>query len=384
MSTEEKKPKEEPGAEKAAGAKPEGEGGEPGEGGKRKGPAKPAWYRRPGIVGLLVLVLAVLVVTVALVWRHTRTYVTTDDAYIDGIPQIVSPQVEGRVVKVLVDDNQDVKAGQELVTLDPSDYQARVAQAEASMAQARAQLAQAGAQGKVYSAQADEAQASLGTAEANRQNAANQLGRYTRLSAVDAAAVSAQQMDAARAAATSTAAAALAAQKAVAAAKAQLAYSASLEEAARAGIASAQAQVDEARLTLSYTHVIARIDGRVANKTVTEGSVVAAGAPVMAVVPRDVYVTANLKETQLNHLRPGQPVTVHVDAYPAMKLSAKVASVEPASGQTFSAIPPQNATGNWVKIVQRVAVKIVFDKLPDDPGERLAPGMSVEISAKVR
>jgi membrane fusion protein (multidrug efflux system) len=142
--------------------------------------------------------------------------------------------------------------------------------------------------------------------------------------------------------------------------------------------------VAQARLTLSYTHVVAAIAGRIANKTASPGNIVAAGTPLMAVVPRDVYVTANLKETQLNHIVRGQPVAIKVDAYPDLKLTGKVDSVEPASGQTFSVIPPQNATGNWVKIVQRVPVKIVFDQIPDDPNRRLAPGMSVEISAKVR
>jgi membrane fusion protein (multidrug efflux system) len=106
--------------------------------------------------------------------------------------------------------------------------------------------------------------------------------------------------------------------------------------------------------------------------------------PLMAVVPRDVYVTANLKETQLDHVRRGQPVQITVDAYPELKLTGRVDSVEPATGQTFASLPAQNATGNWVKIVQRVPVKIVFDHLPDDPGQRLAPGMSVEVSIAVQ
>ena len=191
-------------------------------------------------------------------------------------------------------------------------------------------------------------------------------------------------MDGAEASFTSTAAQLNAAQKAVAAAQAQVEYSQSLVEAAEAGIASAKSQIAQAELTLSYTHVLARIDGRIANKTVAEGNVVSEGMPLMAVVPRNVYVTANLKETQLNHIKRGQPVSIKVDAYPELKLTGKVDSVEPASGQTFSSLPAQNATGNWVKVVQRVSVKIVFDRIPDDPDRRLAPGMSVEISAKVR
>jgi membrane fusion protein (multidrug efflux system) len=357
------------------------EGGKPKDG---KKPSGPPWYRRPLPVGLLVLAVAVILVAAVLIWRHTRDHVTTDDAYIDGIPQIVSPQVAGRVEHVAVADNQDVKAGQLLVELDASDYLAKVAQAQAAVAQAQAQMAEAEAQQTVYGAQVDEAKANLGTAEANATNAANQLGRYQRLKAVNAGAVSDQQMDSAVASATSTAAQLNAAHKAVAAAEAQLGYAGSQITAARAGIQSADSQLAQANLTLSYTRVLARIDGRVANKNATEGTVVAAGTPLMAVVPRDVYVTANLKETQLAHIKRGQPVKITVDAYPDLKLTGKVDSVEPASGQVFSALPAQNATGNWVKVVQRVEVKIVFDQIPDDPNRRLAPGMSVEVNATVR
>jgi membrane fusion protein (multidrug efflux system) len=367
-----------------------GEAGKEGAAQKGNEPAKekkksgPPWYKKPLIVGLLVLFLALAIIGSLLLWRHSRSHVGSDDAYIDGIPQLVSPQVAGRILKVLVTDNQDVAAGQELVEIDPADYQSRVDQAQASAAQSRAQLAQAQAQQTVYAAQVEEAEASLGTAEANATNAANQFGRYQRLKAVNPAAVSDQQMDSAVAAATSTAAQRKAADKAVSAAQAQLGYSGSLILAAQAGIESANSQVAQAALTLSYTRIVAAIAGRVANKTAAPGNIVAAGTPLMAVVPRDVYVTANLKETQLNHIAKGQPVTIKVDAYPDLKLTGKVDSVEPASGQTFSIIPAQNATGNWVKVVQRVPVKIVLDQIPDDPNRRLAPGMSVEISAKVR
>jgi membrane fusion protein (multidrug efflux system) len=395
MSADDPKPEEKAQAKPAAGTdaragqgqegqKADAAGADGNKDGAGKKPSGPPWYKRPGIVGVIVLVVIVVLITGLLVWRHSRSHVTSDDAYVDGVPQLVSPQVTGRVLQVLVTDNQDVVAGQELVELDPADFQTRLDQARATGAQAAAQLAQAQAQRVVYQAQVEEAQASLGTAEANSTNAGNQLGRYQRLKAVNAGAVSDQQMDAAVASATSTAAQLAAAGKAVAAAQAQVDYSASLIQAAQAGIGSASSQVAQAELTLSYTRVTARIDGRIANKSVAEGNVVAAGAPLMAVVPRDVYVTANLKETQLNHIRRGQPVTIKVDAYPDLKLTGKVDSVEPASGQTFSVLPAQNATGNWVKVVQRVPVKIVFDRLPDDPDRRLAPGMSVEISARVR
>jgi membrane fusion protein (multidrug efflux system) len=364
-----------------------GKGGEPKQGSdapRDKKNAGPPWYKKPLPVGLLVVFLALALIGGLVLWRHSRSHVESDDAYVDGIPQLVSPQIAGRILRVLVNDNQDVTAGQELVEIDPADYQSRVDQAEAASAQAQAQLAQADAQQMVYASQLEEARASLGTAEANALDAANQLGRYQRLKEVNPDAVSDQQMDSAVAAATSTEAQRRAADKAVGAAQAQVGYARSLVRAALAGIESANSQVAQARLTLSYTRVVAAIDGRVANKTAAPGNIVAAGTPLMAVVPREVYVTANLKETQLNHIARGQPVAIKVDAYPDLKLTGKVDSVEPASGQTFSIIPPQNATGNWVKVVQRVPVKIVFDRIPDDPNRRLAPGMSVEVSAKVR
>ena len=351
---------------------------------KAKKRTGPPWYKRPLVVGLLILFVIAATVGGALAWRHSRAHATSDDAYIDGISEQVSPQVTGRVTEVLVDDNQDVKAGQVIVKLDTADYQSRLDQATAALAQAQAQLAEAQAQQAVYAAQTEEARANLGTAQANATDAANQLGRYRKLKAANAGAVSAQQMDSTVTAATSTEAQLNAAEKAVAAAVAQQGYARSLLVAAQAGIGSANSQVAQAELTLSYTQIEARIDGRVASKTVAVGNVVNAGTPLMAIVPRNVYITANFKETQLNHMRRGQPVDIKIDAYPDLKLTGRVDSVQPATGQAFSTLPAENATGNWVKVVQRVPVKIVFDQLPDDPGRRLGPGMSVEVSVKVR
>jgi membrane fusion protein (multidrug efflux system) len=353
-------------------------GKKPGSNGKKP------WYRRPALVGPLFLLLLIVVVGGVLLWRHSRTQEKTDDAYVDVVSEQVSPQVSGRVIQVMVGDNQDVQAGQPLVQIDPADYQSRLDQIAAVQAQAEAQLAEAEAQLVVDAAQVEVAQANLGTAEANATNANRQLDRYHNLQAVNAGAVSAQQLDSAVAAATSANAQLVAGQKSVAAAQAQLGYARSQEGSARAGISSAQAQVREADLTLSRSWVKARVNGRVARKTVSPGNYVTPGNPLMVIVPREVYVIADFKETQLNRMRPGQPARIKVDAYADLKLTGKVDSVEPATGQTFSLIPAENATGNWVKIVQRVSVKIVLDQLPDDPGRRLAPGMSAEVWVKVR
>jgi membrane fusion protein (multidrug efflux system) len=342
------------------------------------------WYRRAVVVGPLFLLFLVLVIGGVLLWRHSRTQEKTDDAYVDVVSEQVSPQVAGRVLEVLVDDNQEVQVGQPLLEIDPADYQSSVEQAAATRAQAEAQLAEADAQLAVDTAQVEVARANLGTAEANSTNANRQLERYQKLQAVNAGAVSAEQLDSAVTAATSAAAQLTAAHKSVVAAQAQLGYARSLGVAARAGIGSADSQVHEAELMRSRTSVKARISGRVARKTVSPGNYVTAGTPLMVIVPREVYLTADFKETQLDRMRPGQPVKIKVDAYPELKLTGKLDSVEAATGQTFSLIPAQNATGNWVKIVQRVSVKIVFDQLPDDPALRLAPGMSAEVWVKVR
>jgi len=349
----------------------------------RKNGKKP-WFRRAAIVGPLFLLFLILVVAGVLLWRHSRTQVKTDDAYVDVVSEEVSSQIAGRVLQVRVNDNQDVQVGELLVEVDPADYQSSFDQALAVRAQADAQLAEAEAQLAVYAAQEEVAQANLGTAEANSTDANRDLARYRSLQAINPGAVSAQQLDSAVKAADTAAAQLTAAKKSVAAAQAQEGYARSQGVAARAGIGSAAAQLREAQLMLSRASVVARVSGRIARKTVSPGNYVTAGAPLMVIVPREVYLTADFKETQLNHMRPGQPVKIKVDAYPDLKLTGRVDSVEAATGQTFSLIPAENATGNWVKIVQRVAVKIVFDSLPDDPARRLAPGMSAEVWVKIR
>ncbi|HEY3756113.1 MAG TPA: HlyD family secretion protein [Opitutaceae bacterium] len=343
-------------------------------------PKGPPWYKRPAVVLIVVVVGIAAVVTIVLVWRHSETHISTDDAYIDVVSQQVSPQIAGRVIHVLVNDNQDVKKGQELVEIDPADFQAKLDESLASEAQAQAQVKQAQAQVTVYEAQLEKSKADLGTAQANATNAAHDLERYQKLQAVNAGAVSGQQLDSATAAATSTAAELVAARKSVDAAEAQQGYARAQVVAAQAAVKSADSSAAEARLTLSYTHILAGVDGRVTSKTVSEGNIVSPGTALLAIVPPWVYVTANFKETQLQHMRLGQPVTIKVDAYPDLKLTGKVNGLQAATGQALSLVPAENATGNWVKIIQRVPVKILFDSIPDDPNRRLGPGMSVEVS----
>jgi membrane fusion protein (multidrug efflux system) len=348
-----------------------------------KKPASKPWYKKPLVVGIVFLVLIILVVAGTLLWLNSRKYESTEDALIDVESQQVSPRVAGRVSKIFVNDNEDVTAGQLLAELDPADYQSLLAQAQAASAQAQAQLAQARAQKTVFEAQVEQARANFGVAEASAENAQAQLTRYQALRADNLGAVSQEQLDNAVAAQKTSAAQAEAARKAVAAAEAQLKYANSMIEAGEAGVSAALAKVEQAKLNLGYTKIYADIPGRISRKQVALGNNVAPGTPIMAVVPREVYVTANFKETQLAKMRRGQHVKVHVDAYPDMDLMGHVDSFQAGTGQAFSGLPAENATGNWVKVVQRVPVKIVLDQVPNDPERRLGPGMSVEVKVSI-
>jgi membrane fusion protein (multidrug efflux system) len=340
------------------------------------------WYRKPALVGPLMLAVIAAAVFGVLFWRHSRTRVSTDDAYIDAAAERVSPRVAGRVLRVAVDDNDEVQPGQLLLELDPSDYQSQSNQALADQARANAQLAQAQARPAAAQAQLEQARANVAVAGADANNTAVDLRRTLELR--KGGSVSQQAVDNATNAAKEAAARLEAAQKAARAAEAAIRESAAQIQAARAEITAAAARVELAGQNLSYTQVRAGLAGRVTAKNVATGNYVQPGLQLMVIVPRDVYVTANFKETQLAHMRPQQPAKIHVDAYPDVDLRGHVDSLQAASGQAFSALPPQNATGNWVKIVQRVPVKVVIDGLPSDPAKRLGPGMSAKVTVKVR
>jgi membrane fusion protein (multidrug efflux system) len=351
---------------------------------KKPQPERLPWYKRPLIAGVVIIAFIALVVVAVLSWLHSRTYEETDDAYIDVQSQFVSPQISGRVLHVLAQDNQDVKEDDVLVEIDPADYQSRLDQAIAGQTQAQAQVAQAEAQAAIYEAQVGQADANMIVAEVNATNAADDLRRYLELRKSITGAVSQQQLDTSTTQSKSLAAQVDVAKKSAVAARAQLAFSGRQIEAARAALKSSDAQAEQARLNLSYTKIKAHLNGRVANKSVADGNYMQAGTELMAIVPTNVYVTANFKETQLTKMRLNQAVEIVADAYPDYKLRGHVDSIQPGSGQVFSVLPAQNATGNWVKIVQRVPVKIIIDNIPDDPGRRLSPGMSVEVKALLR
>ena len=323
----------------------------------------------------------------------------TDDAYIDGHVHQVSSRVAGSVTDVLVDENQVVRAGQVLVRLDRLEFdialqeakaalaqaQAGVQQAQAALAQARAQYSQARAQEASADAQVQQIVAQLDLAKVN-------FGRDQRLFQTDVRAISKADVDSTQSAAQATAAALAGAKADTMAAQARVQAGEAAVESAQAAVASAGAKVDaeraalqDAQRELSYVEIKAPSDGRIGNKNVEAGNRVQVGQALFAEVDNDCWVTANFKETQLKEMRAGQPVEITVDAIGSRVFRGKVDGIAPASGAQFALLPPDNATGNFTKVVQRVPLKIVFD--PDSVRgfvDRLRPGLSAVVSVRVK
>jgi membrane fusion protein (multidrug efflux system) len=296
------------------------------------------------LVGVVVL-LAALAVGGVYYWRSTF-YETTDNAYIEGDPVYISARVAGNIVRVYVTDNQLVEADALLVEVDPCDYEIRLARAEAA----------------VRSAQADEERGAADVEVARAQWAQQDQDLRRNEELAKQGAVTEQTLEHSQTAART--------------AEASLHSKEKDWVVLRAKTAEARVDAEQARLQLSYTKVRTPTAGYVTQKKVEEGMYVNVGQPLLAIVPSEVYVVANFKETQLTHMRPGQRATVRVDAYPGVVFDAHVDSIQAGTGAAFSLFPPENATGNFVKVVQRVPVKIVFDQ-PPDANHRLVLGMSV-------
>jgi membrane fusion protein (multidrug efflux system) len=393
----------------------------------------------PKLRGILLVAGVVLVIAIVslLVYYHNRE--TTDDAQVDGHITPISSKIYGRVTEVLVTDNQQVKAGQVLARIDPRDFQAELDQAKGELALAEADAQSAGvdvprtrenvasgtssADAQLLGAEADlqraqvaydesktsdlaYAQANIDKSRANSELAQADLARYKPL--LDKGEISKQQYDAAKANADATSSALKAdeekfaqAGRSVDIAKAQLAAAQARVAQAQAGVAAAhadtrqigmrtadaqgkagkvqqqRAKVEAAQLNLSYTEIVAPIDGVATHKQVEIGQIVQQGQGLMVIVPlQDVWVTANFKETQLRKMKAGQKAEVHVDTY-GQTFSGHLDSIAGATGAVLSLLPPENATGNYVKVVQRIPVKIVLDPIPPDKAV-LRPGMNVD------
>jgi membrane fusion protein, multidrug efflux system len=398
--------------------------------GSAPGPAPRRRGRNRVVLALgVVLGLALLTFGIRYV-RYARAHESTDDAFIDGHIVGVSPKVASNVAHVYVDDNTHVKAGDLLVELDPRDFEARLAQARANLAAAvqqhraaswnvrvvertagagveQAEAAVLTGERQVDGARSrlEQARAQVVAAEAEATRAAADVQRYESL--LKYGAVSRQERDNAVATNDKAAADLDAAQRARQAAEDSLRQQQAQLAQERARLASAQAAPDQmaqsraqadqlgaqiaqyeaavrqAELDLSYTRLYAPESGRVTRKSVEPGAYVQVGQTLFSIVPDRVWVVANFKETQLRHMRPGQPATVRVDAYPDRIFHGHVDSIQAGSGARFSLLPPENATGNYVKVVQRVPVKIVIDESAD-PQRVLGPGMSVVPDVRVR
>jgi len=373
------------------------------------------------VIGLLILV---LIVAGLFAWRYFTSYESTDDAQVDGHVNSVSARVSGHVIKLNFEDNQYVQQGTVLVEIDPADYQIAVNQAQAQYDDAVAQAAAAGinipvtnvnTSSQVASAQAgvanakaaiaaakqqfEAAKAQVAQAEANNVKAQDDLVRYKQL--IDKQEISAQQYDQAVAASKASSASVEAYKAGADAAQAQIEQAQgkllqanadlrnaqtapqlvqvtrSRAQAAEATVQQRKAALDQAKLNLQYTKIVAPVTGVASNRTVEVGQNVSVGQEMMKVVPlEDLWVTANFKETQLKHMQKGQDVDIEVDAN-GKTYKGQVDSISGASGALFSLLPPENATGNYVKVVQRIPIKITFKK-DQLKGHELRPGMSVE------
>jgi len=386
--------------------------------------------RKTRIKKIAPIVAVVLAVGALLWWLHARQYEDTDDAQIDGHISQIGPRIGGYVSAVRVEDNQEVQQGQPLVEIDPRDYEVGLARARAEFADSEAQAAAAkynvpitsvATASQTASARADvnNAQAALAVAQKNldASKAKEQAARATNAKAqgdverykplVERDVISKQQFDAAVATATSTAAdvqsahdGVVAAEAGITQAEARLAQAQAnlrsaltgprqvnvTEERANSALSTAaknKAALEQAQLNLQYTKIASPIHGIVGHRTAEVGQYVQAGQALMSLVDVDnVWITANFKETQLKYMKPGQPVDVRVDAT-GRDYKGKVLAIGGASGARFSLFPPENATGNYVKVVQRIPVRIALD--PDQNKDHLLrPGMSVEPKVKVR
>jgi len=364
----------------------------------------------PNAKWIVAVVAISLLVGGAFIWHYYSVRESTDDAQIDGHINPISPRVTGTVLNVLHDDNEVVQAGTLLVELDPKDYEVAVDRARADLANAQAnataanvgvpltqttsssQLVAADAGVRTAERDIETAKAKLNDAQANFAKTSADLKRMEMLIAKDE--ISHQQYDAAVAANNSAKANVDAATAAIASAESRAAQAQAQAEAsrtipeqmkvtrARAGAATAEVQkaisaLAQAELNLKYTKIIAPVTGVLSKRSVEPGQTVQAGQPLFSIVNlEDIWTTANFKETQLKNMQVGQKAKVKVDAY-GKEFDGTVESVGGATGARFSLLPPENATGNYVKVVQRIPVRIRFDK-NQDPNHQLRPGMSVE------
>jgi membrane fusion protein (multidrug efflux system) len=343
---------------------------------------KPRRLRKLLLIGASVLALAGAAYLGSEYWTVWRFQVSTDDAYVKADNTTIAPKVSGYIGDVLVGDNEQVKAGQILAKIDDRDFRVALDQAKADVEAARAAVATKQALLTAQQSIIDAARATIAVDQANLVFAEQDDKRYSQLASTGYGSLQNAQQAASR---TATARASVARDTA------SLENAASQLDVLRAELVQAQATIvrDEAlqrqaELNLSYTTIVSPVDGVVGNRALRVGQYVQAGTQLMAVVPAAAaYIIANYKETQLTDVRPGQPVAIEVDMFPGVAFNGHVDSIAPASGQEFALLPPDNATGNFTKVVQRIPVKVVLD--PGSPlASELRPGMSVYPTIETR
>lgn len=306
-------------------------------------------------------------------------WATTNDAYVEAHVESISARVPGYVSALHIDDNSRVAHDTVLLELDPRDYRARRDAAAANLAAAESRLAEARAQSVVAARAVQVAEADAATAAANERLAESDFKRFSGVS--DVRAVSAQRLETANTTVMTARATLSAARSRVELARAQAELTHAQEQTAEAAVKQAQASLTQAELDLSYTHVMAPEDGSVAKKLVELGNFVQPGQTLLSLVPTKVYVVANFKETQVEGIVPGDAVSIRIDSFTDLHLRGHIDSIQRGSGSEFALLPPENATGNFVKIVQRIPVKILLDAPPESVAG-LAPGMSAEVSVR--
>jgi membrane fusion protein (multidrug efflux system) len=361
------------------GKNPDADQGKDGKGDKGGKDGKPNAPRSKTPLIITAIVVVVLAIIGFFIWFAHRNQVSTDDAYTDGNTVTMVPKISGYVIDLYVDDNTHVKKGDVVLRIDPRDYLTAVAQARAQLALAQAQLNSARDALKVARVQYP---AQFESARAQQRAAAAQLAlaqaSYQRQHQVDRRATTQESIDSSTNQQQGAAASLESARAQLAIARlvpeqVQVAISTVAER--EASLQSAQAQLDQANLNLSYTQVRAPSDGFITMRSIQQGDFAAVGQVMFLIVTPEVWITANFKESQIGRMRPGNKVEIKVDAYSGYKLEGHVQSIQYGSGARFSAFPAENATGNFVKIVQRVPVKIVIDR-GLDPNRPLPIGLS--------
>jgi membrane fusion protein (multidrug efflux system) len=348
---------------------------------ERKARAKkkrPEYKKKRVVVPAITAVILVLIGIGAII--HSTFFQSTDDAFVEGRLITVAPRVSGPVVNLLVDDNDEVKAGELLAEIDPTDYEVKVHQAQAKLDEAKAQLNVTEKEVAKGSANVKQSSEDVTSTQSKMNFAQNDYSRYSKM--YNAGIVSKQDYEDSKTKYEVAGANSRAENEKFQAAKHVLASNQAKTEVAQATIKKLEAELEQAKLDLQYTKIYAPQAGMVSARSVEKGNYLQVGQPILQIVPKHVWVIANFKEIQLTNMKKGQPVSIKIDTYPNKRFKGEIQSIQRATGAKSSLFPPENAVGSYVKIVQRVPVKIIFKE--DISEYNIVPGMSVVPKVKVK